>query len=132
MAYKKPSLEILQIGGVSLDVISAVLPALQPDVNSTHRFSRYVVAEFSSANVADAEIQYESMKPEMSFKHLDSDLSLDQQGFLESSFDVVLIATQGAGKQGEDKQQFISDTQKFLRPGGKTVVLEAVQHDSDT
>jgi ubiquinone/menaquinone biosynthesis C-methylase UbiE len=130
MAYKKPSLEVLQIGGVSIDIISAVLPALQPDVNSTHRFSRYVVADFSSTNVTDAEMKYESMKPEMSFKHMDSDTSLNRQGFLESSFDVVLIATDliyGAGKQ-----RFISDTQKFLRPGGKTVVLEAVRPVSDT
>jgi hypothetical protein len=101
MAYKKPSLDILQIGGVSIDIISAVLPALQPDVNSTHRFSRYVVADFSSNSVADAEMKYESMKPEISFKHMDSNTSLDRQGFLESSFDVVLIATDfiyGGGK----------------------------------
>jgi hypothetical protein len=127
-AHKTPELSILQFGVGSDGLIDAIINVFGGVQSMTPTFSNYAVVDPDSKAIENWDNMFQPMKPEVSFKLLDLSLELEEQGLQLESFDIILVV--GDFDPDMKMNDLLSESPKFLRAGGKTIIIERTTNSS--
>jgi hybrid polyketide synthase/nonribosomal peptide synthetase ACE1 len=124
LAHIYPQMRVLEIGAVTGGATAHTLPAIDG------AFSMYTFTDISTAFFDKAEEKFEAYSNRINFKALDMDTNIEEQGFTESSFDVVMagIVLHATG----DIERALRNIRRLLKPGSNQVVVSSPSRTSAT
>ncbi|PYI24538.1 putative polyketide synthase [Aspergillus violaceofuscus CBS 115571] len=123
--------DILEIGAGTGGCTEAVLNALreQDVVGSHYRCARYDFTDISSGFFQAARHRFKEAGHVMEFKKLDIEGELNDQGFENNGYDLV-IASQVLHAT-KNIHRTLKNVRKLLRPGGKLLLMEITRDEID-
>ncbi|KAJ4322670.1 hypothetical protein N0V84_004695 [Fusarium piperis] len=130
-AHEKPTLRILEVGAGTGGMTTHVLTALQEREKRTgaRSFAEYTFTDISPAFFERAMGRWPELQSQgrLSFKTLDLDRGIEDQGFEPASYDIVVAAC--VLHATPDLEATIRNVRKALRPGGQLILLEVINSD---
>ncbi|KAF7558100.1 hypothetical protein G7Z17_g20 [Cylindrodendrum hubeiense] len=131
LSHENPALRILEVGAGTGGMTGHLVTAL---LNREKRigapsFAEYSYTDISPAFFEKASSRWSELKEQgrISFKTLDLDQPIDSQGFEPASYDIVVAAS--VLHATPDLEATIRNVRKTLKPGGRLVLLEAINPD---
>lgn len=119
IAHKEPRLRILEFGATTCGMTASVMTALQG--RSRHPvYVDYTFTASTSSSLDKARDIFKDYK-NMGFRILDIEKELIQQGFEESSYDIVFMST--VFDASLDIANSLGKCRKLLKPEGKLVIV---------
>nr|A0A4P8WAE5.1 RecName: Full=Polyketide synthase-nonribosomal peptide synthetase pyiS; Short=PKS-NRPS pyiS; AltName: Full=Pyrichalasin H biosynthesis cluster protein A; AltName: Full=Pyrichalasin H synthase [Pyricularia grisea]QCS37521.1 PyiS [Pyricularia grisea] len=121
IGHRYPHMHVLEIGAGTGGATKSFLGALDD------KFSTYTFTDISSGFFEKARSVFASYSAKMSFKMLNIEKDIGDQGFVEGSYDVVIAslvlhATRNLG-------QTLRNVRRLLKPGGYLLLLEITEND---
>ncbi|RSL66807.1 hypothetical protein CEP54_003548 [Fusarium duplospermum] len=130
-AHENPALRILEVGAGTGGMTTHVLTALQEREKRTGglSFAEYTYTDISPAFFERAMGRWPDLQSQgrLSFKTLDLDRGVEEQGFEPGSYDIVVAAC--VLHATPDLEATIRNVHKALRPGGQLILLEVINSD---
>ncbi|KAH8897429.1 hypothetical protein GQ53DRAFT_791898 [Thozetella sp. PMI_491] len=128
--HENPGMKILEVGAGTGSMTRSVLAALQGIERETGqtRFAEYTYTDISPSFFEEAREKFKDFEDRMIFKTLDLETDLKQQGYQESSYDMVLAGS--VLHVTSDLVATLKKVNSLLRPHGHLVFLEIVTLDS--
>lgn len=105
-----------------------MLSTLEANDITARRFKSIRFFDGNQELINNLATQYEGLKPTVEFVHTESQKINLPVELKDSSIDLVLLGSQGL----EEKQrtELLSNIVRILKPGGKMLVISAVEHSS--
>ena len=125
LAHKNPALKILEIGAGTGGATKPVLQCLTSHGNNekgTPRFSRYDFTDISVGFFEKAKEMFVETADRMTFRALNAEGDLAQQGFDKEQYDVILAAN--VVHATKNLEATLSNVRKMIKPGGKLILYE--------
>ncbi|KAL2198349.1 BcPKS5, polyketide synthase [Corynascus similis CBS 632.67] len=121
VAHRHPHLRIFEIGAGTGGTTRTILPMLGD------AFKSYTFTDVSAGFFGSAQERFRAYADRMVFATYNMELTPEEQGFEEGSYDVVLASNvlHATGKLDE----MMANTRRLLRPGGYLMMLEFVSND---
>ncbi|KAK3299484.1 BcPKS5, polyketide synthase [Chaetomium fimeti] len=121
VAHRHPHLRILEIGAGTGGTTRTVLPMLGD------AFQSYTFTDISAGFFERAQERFRTYADRMVFATYNMELTPEEQGFEEGSYDVVLASNvlHATGRLDD----MMANTRRLLRPGGYLMMLEFVSND---
>ncbi|KAM6534493.1 hypothetical protein FALCPG4_004128 [Fusarium falciforme] len=130
-AHENPALRILEVGAGTGGMTTHVLTTLQEREKRTGAlsFAEYTYTDISPAFFERAMGRWPDLQGQgrLSFKTLDLDRDVEEQGFELGSYDIVVAAC--VLHATPDLEATIRNVRKALRPGGQLILLEVINSD---
>ena len=121
LLHKNPTLKILQVGGNSADVTTALLQVATSNGSHVPRFSSLVYTAESAKAIADAGIELAKWNPHVQYEMLNIEENIAEQNFEPSVYDLIIAdATTQSPKRIEC---FLSQIKALMKPKG-TLIIE--------
>lgn len=123
-------LEVLEIGAGTGGTSTAALEALCPSgsrINGDARLLRYTYTDISAGFFEKAAIKFKKWKASglVEFKVLDIEKDVDEQGFDEGTFDIIIAAN--VLHATSNLSRTLGNALRLLKPGGKLILQEITQ-----
>jgi acyl transferase domain-containing protein/NADPH:quinone reductase-like Zn-dependent oxidoreductase len=125
LAHKNPALRVLEIGAGTGGATRPILKCLTTQGNGeigTPRFSHYAFTDISIGFFENAREMFKDSASRMSFRALNVEADLEEQGFLGEQYDVICAANVIHATKSLDAT--LSNVRKLLKPGGKLILYE--------
>ena len=125
LAHKNPALRVLEIGAGTGGATRPILECLMTQGNGeqgTPRFSHYAFTDISIGFFENAREMFKNTASRMSFRALNVEADLDEQGFAGEQYDVVCAANVIHATKSLDVT--LANVRKLLKPGGKLILYE--------
>ncbi|KAL2167663.1 hypothetical protein VTG60DRAFT_964 [Thermothelomyces hinnuleus] len=121
VAHRHPHLRIFEIGAGTGGTTRSVLPMLGS------AFKSYTFTDISAGFFPSAQQRFRAYADRMIFATYNMELTPEEQGFEEYSYDVVFASNvlHATGKLDD----MMANTRRLLRPGGYLIMLEFVSND---
>jgi ubiquinone/menaquinone biosynthesis C-methylase UbiE len=105
-----------------------MLSILEANDIPARRFKSIKFLDGNQELINNLATQYEGLKPMVEFVHIKSQKINLPLELKDSSIDLVLLGSQGL----EEKQwtELLSNTNRILKPSGKLLVIDTVEHTS--
>ncbi|RSL58093.1 hypothetical protein CEP53_006251 [Fusarium sp. AF-6] len=130
-AHENPALRLLEVGAGTGGMTTHVLTALQEREKRTGglSFAEYTYTDISPAFFERAMGRWPDIQSQgrLSFKTLDLDRDVEEQGFELGSYDIVVAAC--VLHATPDLEATIRNVRNALRPGGQLILLEVINSD---
>nr|ALQ32835.1 putative polyketide synthase [Fusarium euwallaceae] len=130
-AHENPALRILEVGAGTGGMTTHVLTALHEREKRTGglSFAEYTYTDISPAFFERAMGRWPDLQSQgcLSFKTLDLDRDVEEQGYEPGSYDIVVAAC--VLHATPDLEATIRNVRKALRPGGQLILLEVINSD---
>ncbi|KAG5765090.1 hypothetical protein H9Q72_006842 [Fusarium xylarioides] len=122
LAHIYPQMRVLEVGAGTGGATSHALPAIDG------AFSVYTFTDISTAFFDKAEEKFKDYSGRINFKALDMNNSIEEQGFTESSYHVVMagMALHATG----DVEGALRNIRRLLKPGGRLIGFENINNDA--
>ncbi|KAF4337392.1 polyketide synthase [Fusarium beomiforme] len=122
LAHIYPQMRILEVGAGTGGATSHALPAIDG------AFSVYTFTDISTAFFDKAEEKFKDYAGRINFKALDMNTNIEEQGFTESSYHVVMagMALHATG----DVEGALRNVRRLLKPGGRLIGFENINNDA--
>ncbi|KAI1355097.1 hypothetical protein F5Y01DRAFT_327941 [Xylaria sp. FL0043] len=126
LSHENPTLRILEVGAGTGGITRHILSALSQLEQSTGgvRFAEYTYTDVSASFLEGAQIGFQDFANRMTFKTFDLDRSPVEQGFKESSYDIVIAGC--VLHATKDLKLTLRNLRSVIKPGGHLVYLEVV------
>ncbi|KAF5020446.1 hypothetical protein F66182_7525 [Fusarium sp. NRRL 66182] len=125
LAHKNPALRLLEIGAGTGGATRPILDCLATQGNGetgTPRFSHYAFTDISIGFFENAREMFKESASRMSFRALNIEADLEDQGFSGEQYDVICAANVIHATKSLDAT--LSNVRKLLKPGGKLILYE--------
>ncbi|KAI9693527.1 MAG: Type I Iterative PKS [Bogoriella megaspora] len=126
LAHKNPAMRVLEIGAGTGSSAQPLLDALSDQ--GRPRWSEYVFTDVSSGFFPEAEKKFSQFSYCMTYCMLDAAIDPSQQGFEESSYDVVVAGNVLHALR--DLRATLGYILRLLKPGGKLILFETTSPDT--
>lgn len=130
LAHKNPALRVLEIGAGTGGATRPILECLTTQGNGergTPRFSHYAFTDISIGFFENAREVFKDCASRMSFRALNIEADLEEQGFAGEQYDVVCAANVIHATKSLDAT--LASARKLLKPGGKLILYEMTNTD---
>ncbi|KAE9963242.1 hypothetical protein BLS_009498 [Venturia inaequalis] len=125
LVHKNPAMRILEIGSGTGGTTNAILGALQGMRENKQLFAEYLYTDISPGFFENARERFGHING-LQYKVLDIEKSLDNQGFEEGSFDLIVAGD--VLHATKTMKNTMANVRKLLKPGGKLVMVEITNH----
>ena len=125
LAHKYPHLKCLEINAGIGNVTHSVLQVLCGFAGDVPRFSSYDVTDSRTEQFEDIKAGLPECDKLVTFKKLDVETDPLEQGFEQTSYDLIITRYMAKGVPGTSK--VLGAVQKLLKPEGRLVVLADYQ-----
>ncbi|KAF4443746.1 putative polyketide synthase [Fusarium austroafricanum] len=125
LAHKNPALRVLEVGAGTGGATRPILKCLTTQGNGeigTPRFSHYAFTDISIGFFENAREMFKDSASRMSFRALNVEDSLEEQGFAGEQYDVICAANVIHATKSLDAT--LANVRKLLKPGGKLILYE--------
>ncbi|KAF4954956.1 hypothetical protein FSARC_11985 [Fusarium sarcochroum] len=123
LSHKKPGLRVLEIGAGTGGATKPILETLGGhEPGSYPRFAQYDFTDISSGFFEKAQENFKAWAPFVSFKRLDIEGNLEDQGFALGSYDVIIAAN--VLHATAIMKKTMQNVRKLLKPGGTLILME--------
>ncbi|KAI0008718.1 hypothetical protein F4779DRAFT_423888 [Xylariaceae sp. FL0662B] len=123
ISFKRPGLEILEIGAGTGGATQPLLEALGGGSNGAYpRFSKYTYTDISSAFFEKARSRLAAWDRMIEYRTLDIERDTADQGFEDESYDLIIAANVLHATRNMDVT--ISNVRRLLKPGGRLILIE--------
>lgn len=116
ISFKHPNAKILEIGAGTGGTTRSILDAIGS------KFDSYTYTDISPAFFKNAAEKFRDHRSKINFRILDVEKSVDQQGFEEHSFDVLVAAN--VLHATRNLKETMENARALLKPGGYLVMME--------
>lgn len=122
LAHMYPQMRVLKIDAGTGGATAHALPAIDG------AFSMYTFTDISTAFFDKAEEKFKDYSGRINFKALDMNTNIEDQGFTESSYHVVMagIVLHATG----DVAGALRNIRRLLEPGGRLIAFENISNDT--
>ncbi|CAH0050429.1 unnamed protein product [Clonostachys solani] len=129
-AHQNPAQRILEVGAGQGLLTSRVVEALEKIETRTggNSFSHYVCTDTTTDRFEAAQEQFADQLDRLSFKPLDLDSEITNQGFEAGSFDLVFA--DNALRSSKNLSNTLESLQRVLKPGGHIILHEFTASDN--
>ncbi|KAI3330341.1 hypothetical protein F4824DRAFT_478888 [Ustulina deusta] len=125
-SHENPQLRILEVGagtgGMTFHVLSTLIE-LERQTGGLY-FSNYTYTDVSPTFFENARARWREVSERMTFKALDLERAVEDQGFELGSYDLVIAGS--VLHATADLGATIRNVHKAMKPGGRMVLLEAI------
>ncbi|KAM7219419.1 hypothetical protein V8F06_005153 [Rhypophila decipiens] len=121
LCTKYPRMNILEVGSGTGGATQAILGTIGS------AFSSYAYTDVSSGFFEKAADKFQAHSRKMTFKVLDIENEVTEQGFPAASYDVVVASN--VLHATKSMKYTLENTRKLLKPGGYLVLLEVIRSD---
>lgn len=129
VAHRNPNLKILEVGAGTGSMTRFILNILGGANGKYPRFSEYCFTDISPGFFEKAQEKFRDWAGlGLQFKKLNIEENLDNQGFVDGTYDVILAANVLHATHRMDFT--MNNVGKLLKPGGKLVLVEATAGDN--
>ncbi|KAH9204906.1 polyketide synthase, partial [Leptodontidium sp. 2 PMI_412] len=129
LQYKNPQMRILEIGAGTASMTMPIMEALMNDRNGNSweiaKLDKYVFTDISSGFFEKAKTKLEHWGDLIEFKRLDAEKPIEEQGFVEGSFDLILASN--VLHATRTMSNTLTNIRKLLKPGGKLGLVEITE-----
>lgn len=122
-----PDMNILEIGAGTASITEHVLEAINEAIGGGTSFFQYTFTDISTGFFEKARSKLSRWTGRVAYKKLDISQDPAAQGFVLASYDLVIAAN--VVHATADVVATIRNVNALLKPGGKLVLLEAVQNN---
>lgn len=128
-SHENPSLRFLEVGAGTGGMTGHIMKALQEREKRTGSpgFAEYTYTDISPVFFERAKSRWPSLQDRMTFKTLDLDRSIEDQGFKPGSYDYIIAAS--VLHATPHLEANIRNISKALKPGGRLILLEVINPD---
>ncbi|KAF1998108.1 polyketide synthase PksD [Amniculicola lignicola CBS 123094] len=128
-SHEKPAQRILEVGAGTGGMTSHVLAMFQEIEKQTgsHAFAEYVYTDVSAGFFEKAKAKFSAFADRMTFKPLDLERSIAEQGFDAQGYDLVIAGS--VLHATADLDATLKNVRRALKPGGKIIFLEITAPD---
>lgn len=123
LAFKNPTIRVLELGGGTAATTGPLLEALGPD--GVLPFEKYVFTDVSSGFFERTRERLKKWDSFMEYKKLDMNSGFLEQGFESESYDLIIGANCIHIASAMDS--VMSNIRQLLKPGGKIVMIETTR-----
>jgi NADPH:quinone reductase-like Zn-dependent oxidoreductase/SAM-dependent methyltransferase len=130
MAHKNPAMRVLEIGAGTGGATRPILQCLMTQGNNeqgTPRFSHYTFTDISIGFFENAREMFKNTAGRMSFRALNIEGDLAEQGFDGDQYDLVVAAN--VLHATKSLEMTLLNVRKLLKPGGKLILYEMTNTD---
>ncbi|KAF5970668.1 polyketide synthase [Fusarium coicis] len=127
LAHKNPALRVLEVGAGTGGATRPILKCLTTQGNGeigTPRFSHYAFTDISIGFFKNAREMFKDSAARMSFRALNIEDDLEQQGFSGPAEQYDVICAANVIHATKNLEATLSNARKLLKPGGKLVLYE--------
>ncbi|PGH11972.1 hypothetical protein AJ79_04559 [Helicocarpus griseus UAMH5409] len=121
--FKNPSMTILEIGAGTGGATAPLLQAIDSD--GVLPIKRYDFTDVSAGFFDRSRMRLQKWESYLRFKRLDIQVDLEDQGFSEGSYDLIIASNVLHVANYIDKS--LSRVRKLLRPGGRLLMIETTK-----
>lgn len=125
LAHKNPHLKCLEINAGTGDATCSVLEVLGGFNGDPHRFVNYDFTDVTTKNFEDVKARVQAWDKLISFKKLDLNDNLVEQGFRQESYDLIIATPITNGSESIGKA--LSSVRKLLKSEGRLMILESTE-----
>ncbi|KAI1299584.1 hypothetical protein F5Y03DRAFT_408749 [Xylaria venustula] len=125
-SHENPQLRILEVGAGTGGMTSHILSSLMERERQTGGlyFSNYTYTDISPAFFENARARWCEVGERMTFKMLDLERAIEDQGFELASYDLIVAGS--VLHATADLEATIRNLHKILKPGGHMILLEPI------
>ncbi|KAI1288683.1 hypothetical protein F5Y03DRAFT_80798 [Xylaria venustula] len=120
--HKNPRLRVIEIGGGTASVAAPMLEKLSGKNGESPRFSQWTFTDASTDCFQNAEDLLKKYEPRVSYKQLDIESDVEEQGFDAELYDVVLAVN--VLHETKNLKRTLENCRRLLKPGGNLVLGE--------
>nr|ALQ32787.1 putative polyketide synthase [Fusarium bulbicola] len=127
LAHKNPALRVLEVGAGTGGATRPILKCLTTQGNGetgTPRFSHYAFTDISIGFFENAREMFKDSAARMSFRALNIEDDLEQQGFSGPGEQYDVICAANVIHATKNLEATLSNARKLLKPGGKLILYE--------
>ncbi|KAG9506470.1 Type I Iterative PKS, partial [Fusarium musae] len=127
LAHKNPALRVLEVGAGTGGATRPILKCLTTQGNGeigTPRFSHYAFTDVSIGFFENAREMFKDSAARMSFRALNIEDDLEQQGFSGPAEQYDVICAANVIHATKNLEATLSNAKKLLKPGGKLILYE--------
>ncbi|RBQ79289.1 hypothetical protein FVER14953_09959 [Fusarium verticillioides] len=127
LAHKNPALRVLEVGAGTGGATRPILKCLTTQGNGeigTPRFSHYAFTDISIGFFENAREMFKDSAARMSFRALNIEDDLEQQGFSGPAEQYDVICAANVIHATMNLEATLSNARKLLKPGGKLILYE--------
>ncbi|KAI1800660.1 putative hybrid NRPS/PKS enzyme [Daldinia bambusicola] len=121
VTHRNPHMNVLEIGAGTGGATKSFLKELGDS------FSTYTFTDISSGFFAKAEQVFASYSAKMKFKVLDIEKDIEQQGFANGSFDLIIASL--VLHATRNMTDTLRNVRRLLKPGGYLLLLEITENE---
>ncbi|KAJ5815771.1 hypothetical protein N7474_007548 [Penicillium riverlandense] len=121
ISYRYPHMSVLEIGAGA----GATTDLILKEMNTA--FSSYTYTDISNALFDDAQERFSDRLSKMTFRVLDIEKDVIEQGYAEESFDLIIASL--ALHATKQLEAALSNVRRLLKPGGYLLLLELTNPD---
>ncbi|KAG4218178.1 Polyketide synthase-nonribosomal peptide synthetase, partial [Phytophthora cactorum] len=121
ITHRNPHMNVLEIGAGTGGATKSFLKELGDS------FSTYTFTDISSGFFAKAEQVFASYNSKMNFKVLDIEKDIQDQGFSDGSFDLIIASL--VLHATRDLADTLRNVRRLLKPGGYLLLLEITENE---
>lgn len=121
IGHRYPHMDVLEIGAGTGGATKSFLKELGQS------FSTYTFTDISSGFFEKASQVFSSYSSRMSFKMLDIEKDIEEQGFASGSYDLIIASL--VLHATKNLEQTLRNVRRLLKPGGYLLLLEITDND---
>ncbi|KAI1463640.1 putative hybrid NRPS/PKS enzyme [Daldinia caldariorum] len=121
VTHRNPHMNVLEIGAGTGGATKSFLKELG------NSFSTYTFTDISSGFFAKAEQVFASYSAKMKFKVLDIEKDIEEQGFADGSFDLIIASL--VLHATRNMTDTLKNVRRLLKPGGYLLLLEITENE---
>ncbi|KAH6650452.1 hypothetical protein F5144DRAFT_45973 [Chaetomium tenue] len=121
ISHRYPQMHVLEVGAGTGGATKVLLRHLEGG------FESYAYTDISSGFFPSARETFEAYTDKMTFKTLDIEKDIAEQGYLEESFDLVIANL--VVHATKDLQVTVRNLRRLVKPGGYLLLLEITDND---
>ncbi|KAI0396952.1 polyketide synthase [Xylariaceae sp. FL0594] len=125
LTHKNPAMDFLEIGAGTGGTTKSIIRTL---TQNEGRYAHYCFTDISPAFFEDARELFRDHSARMSYKVLNIEKSIEEQGFEAAKYDIIIAANVLHATQNIEVT--LQNTRKLLKPGGKLLLYECTNPTS--
>jgi NADPH:quinone reductase-like Zn-dependent oxidoreductase/malonyl CoA-acyl carrier protein transacylase/SAM-dependent methyltransferase len=125
LSHKRPDLKLLEIGAGTGGATRPILETLGGEGDEYPRFAHYDFTDISNGFFEKAKENFKAWADLVSYKRLDIEEDVSNQGFGEGQYDVIVAAN--VLHATKTMKKTMQNVRKLLKPGGKLILMEVTR-----
>lgn len=132
ISHENPTLQVLEVGAGTGGLTGHVLRALQDREIRTGApsFASYTYTDISASFLENARRRWPELQSRMTFKTLDVEKDISQQGFAAGSYDLIVAGC--VLHATAELETTLKNARAMLKPGGRLLLVELIDPEDIT